>query len=133
MTTTIRALVERWGIKIESSMVGENPNAPDWRDANHYRVTLRTRTPKRQLSIYFSQGYGIHEDPTASGVLSCLVSDASGIDNALSFEEWAREYGYDTDSRKAERTYKACEEQARKLRAFLGDERYSEILRAEGD
>jgi hypothetical protein len=132
-TTTIKALVSRWGVQIESTSTDTNPSAPDWKDANHYRVTLRTRTPRRQLSTYFSQGYGITGDPTASGVLSCLVSDAAGVDNARSFEEWASDYGFDADSRKAERTFKACQEQARKLRAFLGTERYTEITSAEQD
>jgi len=30
------------------------------------------------------------------------------LDNAASFEEWADEFGFDRDSRKAEKTWKSC-------------------------
>ncbi len=65
--------------------------------------------------------------PTASDVLDCLASDASTMDNARSFEEWAGDLGYDEDSRTAERTFKVCEKQAEDLRALLRDA-YDECL-----
>ncbi|HUT63574.1 MAG TPA: hypothetical protein VMZ04_06425, partial [Anaerolineae bacterium] len=66
--------------------------------------------------------------PTVSDVLNCLASDASGIENARDFNEWASEYGYDEDSREAERIYKVCQDQANQLQAFLPDEKYNELL-----
>lgn len=36
--------------------------------------------------------------------------------------------GYCEDSRKAERIYKLCERGAAKLKSFLGDELYEELL-----
>jgi len=56
--------------------------------------------------------------PEFADVLYCLVWDASAID-FTGFEEWAREYGYDPDSRKAEQTYRACLDIALKLRAIV--------------
>jgi len=56
--------------------------------------------------------------PEFADVLYCLVSDASVIDFP-GFEEWAREYGYDTDSRKAEQMYRECLGTALKLRAIV--------------
>ena len=58
--------------------------------------------------------------PEAVDVLASLFMDSSVID-APGFEDWAREYGYDTDSRSAEATYRQCLEHALKLRAALGD------------
>jgi hypothetical protein len=55
-------------------------------------------------------------------VLDCLLSDAAGIENAGSFEEWASEYDYDIDSRKAEAMYNEGVRDAARLRDFLGDE-----------
>ena len=43
-------------------------------------------------------------------------------------EDWCGEYGYDSDSRKAERTYKAIHEQSEKLAGFLGSELYEMLL-----
>lgn len=54
----------------------------------------------------------------AADVLDCLLSDASNTD--APFEEWAADYGYDTDSRKAEAIFHACRETAAKLRSWLG-------------
>jgi hypothetical protein len=68
--------------------------------------------------------------PTLADVLGCLCADASGYDNARTFEEWAGDYGYDTDSRKAESTYRVVAEQAKQLRHLLGDD-YARCLAAE--
>lgn len=114
----IERFCNRHNIRAESVMVDENPSCPDWQYAYHYKVTLKGF--RRQLTVYFSMGYGHSREPEAVDVLECLALDASGVENA-SFEEWASEYGYDTDSRKAERTFKLYERQAAQLRRFLGD------------
>jgi hypothetical protein len=66
------------------------------------------------------QPTGKQIEPDAAGIIACLVMDAGVIDHA-SFEDWADEYGYDPDSRSAERTYRACLETALQLRAAVGD------------
>lgn len=69
----------------------------------------------------FGMGNGRHLDPpTSADVLYSLVSDASAIDHPT-FESWAEDYGYDTDSRSGEVIYRACLETALKLRAAIGD------------
>jgi hypothetical protein len=93
---------------------------------NHYRVTIKAA--KSRMTIPFSQGYGIKHEPELSSVLDCLASDASGFENSRSFEDWAGDYGYDTDSRKAERTFMAVGKQSAKLKALLGEDAYSELL-----
>lgn len=114
--------VESMKITAKSRRVDSNPGM----DANmdHWRVTLRYMPgPGGAITVPFSKGYGHHgAEPTAAEVLSCLADDAAGFENARSFEEWAEEYGYDTDSRKAERIYKACERIDAKLHAWLGNQ-----------
>lgn len=44
--------------------------------------------------------------PSILDVIHSLLMD--GDVNGQSFEEWASNYGYDTDSRKAEQSYRAC-------------------------
>ena len=87
-----------------------------------------------RLTTYFSMGYGHHgAEPSAFEVLSCLASDAASIENARSFEDWAADLGWDADSRKAEKCFKACEHSAKRLKAFLGDDLYQTALyRTEG-
>ena len=118
--------VKRNNIRITSERVDHNPNMPDWNDANHYKCKLTMG--RKQMTVYFSQGYGITHEPEAADVLNCLADDSAGVSNARSFEEWAEEYGYDTDSRKAEKTYKVCVKQAARLLSFLGEDLYNELL-----
>jgi hypothetical protein len=68
--------------------------------------------------------------PTAADVLGCLCSDAQGVDHGETFEDWASDFGYDTDSRKAERIYHECQSIALRLRGFLGTH-YDRAMRAE--
>ena len=81
-----------------------------------------------EIVTYFSQGSAYTKPPTLADVLDCLASDASGVENAKSFEDWASEYGYDTDSRKAEKTYRIIEKQAQELKSFLGADAYDTLL-----
>ncbi|MCK9460691.1 MAG: hypothetical protein M0R80_13715 [Proteobacteria bacterium] len=122
---TINEFINANKIRITNEWADTNRNNPDWKDANHYKVVLKM--DNRQLTTYFSQGYGISGEPTAESVLNCLASDTSGFENARNFEDWANEYGYDTDSRKAERIYRVIERQTKQLKRFLGD-KYDELL-----
>lgn len=83
----------------------------------------------KPLELYFSQGSAHTEPPTLADVLDCLASDAAGYNQAGGqFEEWCSEYGYDSDSRKAEKTFRAVQQQARDLKALLGNDAYEELL-----
>jgi hypothetical protein len=104
-----------------------NPNMNDGETMAHWRVTLR-RPGNHKMTVYFSMGSGHHgKAPEAADVLDCLASDAAGIENAQSFEDWCGEYGYDTDSRKAFRTFNVCKREAERLRKFL-DTGYERLL-----
>lgn len=118
---TMHDLIARLEISADAACADANPNMadPDW-PANHYVVTLTRGSDT--LAVPFSQGLGITSEPDAATVLDCLASDAAGVENASTFEDWCAEYGYDTDSRSAERTYNACRQQTDALRAFLGND-----------
>lgn len=57
--------------------------------------------------------------PTLAGVLHSLVLDGAAYFDAETFEDWAGNYGYDTDSRKAKVIWRACDETGRKLARVL--------------
>lgn len=59
--------------------------------------------------------------PKLADVLYCLVLDSDVLEHA-DFESWASDCGYNTDSREAEKTYRACIENALQLRALIGDQ-----------
>lgn len=58
--------------------------------------------------------------PDAESVIYSLTMD-SDVLNYGTFEDWAETFGYETDSRSAESTYRACLEIALKLRAAIGE------------
>lgn len=59
--------------------------------------------------------------PELKDVLYSLVMD-SDVLNYSEFEEWAENFGYETDSRKAEKIYKDCLNTALKLRSIIGQD-----------
>lgn len=58
--------------------------------------------------------------PLLRDVLYSLALDAGALDYAT-FEDWASDFGYEKDSRSAEKTYQACLKIALELRAMIGD------------
>lgn len=67
--------------------------------------------------------------PDLCDVVYSLCIDSDAIDHC-DFEEWASSFGYDSDSRKAEQTYKACLNIALKLRSALGDDGLAKLRAA---
>lgn len=92
----------------------------DWpSDASHWSFTM-WRNGKQYLSGNYSQGsaYG-NTTPDDKDIFYCAIQDASG--NFESFEGWCAECGYDEDSRKAHKIYKACKRTHRALIKMLGE------------
>lgn len=58
--------------------------------------------------------------PTLAEIIECLDSDAGVL--GTTFEDWCADFGYDPDSRKAEASYRACDEQAKRMLAVLSRE-----------
>jgi len=112
-----------------SEYTDSNPSMPNSNDMDHWRVKLINHSRRTRMTLTFSKGLGHYgKPPETKEVLDCLAMDASGIENAPDFEDWCGEYGYDTDSRTAERTYNATVKQTAKLRNFLGDDAFETLL-----
>lgn len=62
--------------------------------------------------------------PSAYGVLACISGD---VHCPNTFQEFCDEFGYDEDSRKAEKQFKACHAFAQKLRAFFTEQEIEEL------
>lgn len=111
----------------------EEPTAED-REATHWQCRF-TRVVDRQRRTFvtpFTMGSAHTSPPIAGQVLHCLAMDCAGYENARGFEDWASDYGYEEDSRKAETIYRTIGEQVKELRAFLGRDGYAELLAGEG-
>lgn len=67
--------------------------------------------------------------PLLPDVLYSLALDSDVLEYSA-FDDWASNYGYDLDSRSAEKTWRACVEIALKLRAALGEKGLTELREA---
>lgn len=123
---TINEFTNHNHITVTSEYTDRNPHMEGSAKMNNYKCKIRSG--KRAMTLYFSKGLGLQGKPTVDEVLDCLASDASGYEGAGSFEDWCEEYGYDTDSRKAERTYQLIGKQATELKRILGEDAYTTLL-----
>lgn len=71
--------------------------------------------------------------PKLADVVHSLISDGSAYFDGQSFEEWAGDLGYDSDSRKAEETFRTCDAIGRKLQCALGRELVEKLREAAHD
>jgi hypothetical protein len=80
-----------------------------------YRITL-TRNGKR-YSFKFGQSIAnTGTEPTAYDVLACLTKY-----DPYSFENFCADFGYDLDSRKAEKTFKMVQKEFENVQRLFGD------------
>ncbi len=126
-TRTLADFIAQTGITMTARQVASNPHMTDMGEgARHWRCTLRNGTTR--IVVAFSQGSAHTEAPTVADLLDCLASDARAYDGAQDFADFASELGYDADSRKAYRTYKACGDLSTRLCRLLGGDLYHELL-----
>jgi hypothetical protein len=137
-TMSIAQFISENRIVSASYRTDSNPNMPDSGNMDHWKVTLvraegtgvegRYTHRKFRLTVHFSKGHGHHgSEPETAEVLSCLADD-SRIADDHSFEDFCSELGSAPDSREAERTYKACQHNAKRLLNFLGSDLYGQLL-----
>jgi hypothetical protein len=126
---TLADFIAKHQIRMTSVHTDRNPHMADddWsRTATHWKCIIGRG--KARMTVPFSQGSAHTEAPTLATVLDCLASDASSVENARDFREWAEEMGGDPDSIKALKTYRLIQKQAAKLEALLGPDAYAELL-----
>lgn len=66
--------------------------------------------------------------PEETDVLSCLQLDCSSYTNAMTWEDFASEFGYNVDSIKEKKVFKACRKSHAKLVKFLGQAAFNEFM-----
>jgi hypothetical protein len=91
----------------------------DWQKKAH-PYTVKLKYDGRQMTIPFFMGQGLSHEPTDEDVIPCLMSDYKATDET--FEEFCAEFGYDTDSRKAEQIYNQCVRNGKKLEKLFGSD-----------
>lgn len=81
---------------------------------------------------YFSHTTTKIPVPELIDVLYSLAMDSDAL-NYSTFDDWASEFGWDVDSRQAEKIYQACLKIALSLRNMIGDEKMKALQGAYQD
>jgi len=109
------------GFSLKSEWVGTRPDNEysQWHtDANHYKCVIRFEG--KQYTFYYSMGPTHTSEPTITECLYSMSVDSRPHLENQSFEQFADEFGYDEDSRRGERIYKACLKQGEAMKRLLG-------------
>ncbi len=123
MTTTF--LIEEKQIKVSAKLLGENNKfMPEYGYNYVYNITVSNGEAsvrfKYNTSINdYKNGKNYMESEDLRFALECFLSDATAGD--MRFDDFCGEFGYDTDSRKAEKTYKECIKQCVRAQFIFTD------------
>jgi hypothetical protein len=96
--------------------IGQNPRQESVADSEVRQGAIALYREKAPLDV--------------AGVLESLQIDCQGIDGAT-FEQWAGDLGFDTDSRRALAIFELCRATARNLSAALGADLFAEFMSIE--
>lgn len=107
----LRQFVKELGFKTAISGGEITEDAAKWR---HRAWRVSYERIGRRASFDWRAGIGIEGKPDVAEVLGRVADEYHGAKDA-SFEEWAGNFGYDADSRKAESIWRACLDQGEKL------------------
>ena len=156
-TKTIEQFIEDNNLSMRVRETFDNPDMDNDRPEtmDHFSILIE-KPGNKAFHLFYSQGLGLRKANFRSGytqsdlsrmkypsdvrrvskvvcpkladVLDCLASDASTVENCLSFDDFASEMGYDEDSRKAEKTFNKINEQVERLKTLLGEDAINELM-----
>ena len=133
-----RVVAGYYGLAIRSVFI-KTAKVPEWEDGmlhDHFTVILERESfaenGKRSVSKTMETRYhasakdteeGLRKNPPIYSILSCLQKYDVGT-----FENFCADFGYDTDSRRAEKTYKAVRQEYEDFSALFPEGIPEEIL-----
>jgi hypothetical protein len=111
-------ILDAMGVSFDCSSILERPDGVgDWgADATHWRINIKRGA--EVMTVHYSMGSAHTGEPQDADVFNSLLMDTSDIEGET-FEDWAENLGYDTDSRKAEKAFNACKEEFESLQRLF--------------
>jgi hypothetical protein len=140
-TVADRSYANAWRVKLEHTD-GRRLTVPEYTAgsgipvADYVELPRTTHTPGKSLPDFIGLDMG-HAYPMTpegvSSVLSSVILDARSVLDADGFEDWARDFGYDPDSRSAEKMYRACCRERYALEGFLTTAEWDRVAESSDD
>ena len=124
ITTTYKQFTIKASYKGNKSWETSN----DFKMQNFNNHMIKVTNTETQQSVTFEYWNSIvkgeiTEEQEVLFAFYCFLSDAVGASE--SFDNFCGEFGYDTDSRKAEKIYRKCKKQLEKLNKIYDGDIYS--------
>ena len=107
----------KFGVKL--SVIGEPEYRKYFADDREYRFVFKLRLKRNKKQYTFTFGQSIAKgsnEPNLYDVLTCLTKY-----DPYSFETFCGDFGYNSDSRKAEKIYKAVCKEWQAVERLFGD------------
>lgn len=111
--------IDKYALRIDAEYQGEEPT--DYGHRMMYEVTVARpsvrngRWPEFKTSYFHGSGIPGFEEES---LILCVALDLQASLDCDSYEEFARDFGYDEDSLSGYRTWEACNKQARELQEW---------------
>lgn len=128
-------LLESMGVKFSTRFLKHDTYFDDDKESRDiFRCTFargvresKSVDERQKFSIRFGQSLNNSAGdggtpPTAYDVVTCLTKNDPG-----SFQDFCGDFGYDTDSRKAEKTYKLVKKEWAKVSAFFTPDEFEKL------
>jgi hypothetical protein len=123
--TQATEFLERHGITFRAVFIRHGKHFPKDTDNRDIYECVLERKDGNSTSWAFGQSVfhsKKHIAPTAHDLLDCLIKSNPGT-----FDDFCSEYGYDNDSRSAERTYNSVVQEWLKVSSFFTAEEIDEL------
>src|SRR5690554_1698845 len=120
-------ILQPLGVSFEKLRLRERPTRllSDLPSSNHSRILIKRANNAMTAFYTISSAHtGTHNDVD---VFHSILSDTDEIHYGYTFEEWADILGFDTDRRKAERMFKACQDELLHLKALFSDSELDDL------
>lgn len=121
---SIKTFVRNNGLKMTCEQVDENKNNKGWRNANHYKCIITKGN--RQMTTYFSMGYGLKGNPKIEDVINAIAIDATAMD--MSYQDFCHEFGYDSYDKEPKKLYNACVKNGKSLERLVGSSEMQTLI-----
>lgn len=119
-------LLQKFGVKFSTKFLEHGRHFPEDKESRDiFGVTFRRGSSSFSLRFGQSINNSDHAGstaPTSYDVLAGIIKNDPGT-----FEDFCGDFGYDTDSRTAERTYKAVVKEWQKVNRFFTSEEIEQL------
>ena len=113
-------------ITINSNFLGNKNWSANEQNWNNHKITILHNGKKTSFDFWGSiQNPEITTDEENIFALYCFISDSEAA--SKSFSDFCSEFGYDEDSRRAEKIYKSCEKSLEKFNRVFSCDLYDLI------